>query len=108
MLRTIGRQGRYSVRGWAILAHDLVRNELFIYITDDQQDGHVIQSTPILPMDVYEHAYYINYGTNRSEYITASFEKLGLVRRGHTVPMSVTDQSTSSHPFLSAAADHCP
>ncbi len=65
-----------SGRGWAILAHDWVRNELFVYITDDQQDGHVIQSTPILPMDVYEHAYYIDYGTNRSEYITAFLENL--------------------------------
>ena len=65
-----------SGRGWAILAYDLVRDELFIYITDDQHNGHVIQTAPILPMDVFEHAYYIDYGTNRADYIQAFFDNL--------------------------------
>jgi Fe-Mn family superoxide dismutase len=65
-----------SGRGWAILAFDPEMDELFIYITDDQHDGHVIQSVPILPMDVFEHAYYIDYGTSRGEYIDAFFRNL--------------------------------
>ncbi|MCL6600904.1 MAG: superoxide dismutase [Alicyclobacillus macrosporangiidus] len=65
-----------SARGWAILAFDTEQEELFIYITDDQHNGHVIQSIPILPMDVFEHAYYIDYGTSRGEYIDAFFRNL--------------------------------
>ena len=51
-------------------------DELFIYITDDQHNGHVIEAVPILPMDVFEHAYYIDYGTSRGEYIDAFFRNL--------------------------------
>ncbi|MFD2171844.1 superoxide dismutase [Tumebacillus lipolyticus] len=58
-----------SARGWAILAYDTDQKELFIYITDDQHDGHVVQAIPLLPMDVFEHAYYIDYGTKRDDYI---------------------------------------
>jgi superoxide dismutase, Fe-Mn family len=65
-----------SARGWAILAYDIVQRELFIYATDDQHNGHVIQSVPILPMDVFEHAYYIDYGTSRAKYIDAFFNNL--------------------------------
>ncbi|PWI57227.1 superoxide dismutase [Sulfoacidibacillus thermotolerans] len=65
-----------SGRGWAVLAFDPEQDELFIYITDDQHNGHVIQSIPILPMDVFEHAYYIDYGTSRGEYIDAFFRNL--------------------------------
>ncbi len=65
-----------SGRGWAVLAFDPEWEELFIYITDDQHNGHVIQSVPILPMDVFEHAYYIDYGTSRGEYIDAFFRNL--------------------------------
>jgi len=65
-----------SARGWAILAYDRAQNELFIYVTDDQHNGHVIQSDPILPMDVFEHAYFIDYGTNRAGYIDAFLKNL--------------------------------
>lgn len=65
-----------SARGWAILAYDTLQRELFIYITDDQHNGHVIQSIPILPLDVFEHAYYMDYGTNRSAYIDAFMNNL--------------------------------
>jgi len=65
-----------SARGWAILAYDKDQQELFNYITDDQHDGHVIQAIPILPMDVFEHSYFIDYGTKRQEYINAFFNNL--------------------------------
>jgi Fe-Mn family superoxide dismutase len=65
-----------SARGWAVLAYDTREEELFIYVTDDQHNGHVIQSIPILPMDVFEHAYYIDYGTNRAGYIDAFLNNL--------------------------------
>ncbi len=65
-----------SGRGWAVLGFDPEQDEFLIYITDDQHDGHVIQCIPILPMDVFEHAYYIDYGTSRGEYIDAFFKNL--------------------------------
>lgn len=75
-----------SARGWAVLAFDSEQKELFIYVTDDQHNGHVIQSEPILPMDVFEHAYFIDYGTNRAGYMDAFLANLDwtvLNRRYH-------------------------
>jgi Fe-Mn family superoxide dismutase len=65
-----------SARGWAVLAYDTGQKELIIYITDDQHDGHVIHCVPILPLDVFEHAYYLDYGTKREDYIQAFFNNL--------------------------------
>jgi len=65
-----------SARGWAILAYDLDQKELFHYITDDQHDGHVIRTVPILPLDVFEHSYFIDYGTKRADYMQAFFDNL--------------------------------
>lgn len=65
-----------SARGWAILAYDTDLKELFLYITDDQHDGHVIHAVPILPLDVFEHAYFIDYGTKRADYIQAFLHNL--------------------------------
>ncbi|GAX89022.1 superoxide dismutase [Effusibacillus lacus] len=65
-----------AARGWAILAYDQDYRHLFNFITDSQHDGNVLQATVILPMDVYEHSYFIDYGTNREGYIDAFFANL--------------------------------
>jgi Fe-Mn family superoxide dismutase len=65
-----------SARGWAILAYDQNYGHLFNFITDSQHDGNVLQASLILPMDVYEHSYFIDYGTERAKYIDAFFDNL--------------------------------
>jgi Fe-Mn family superoxide dismutase len=65
-----------AARGWAILAYDQNYRHLFNFITDSQHDGNVLQAAVILPMDVYEHSYFIDYGTDRNGYIDAFFGSL--------------------------------
>ena len=56
-------------RGWAILVYDQ-RTKRLRNISLDQHDvGMVVLAYPLLVMDVYEHAYYIQYGTNKATYI---------------------------------------
>lgn len=59
-----------SVRGWVILAYDWELERLKIYATD-QHDIAVWSATPLLVLDVYEHAYFMDFGTNRKAYIEA-------------------------------------
>ncbi|HVL39095.1 MAG TPA: Fe-Mn family superoxide dismutase [Fimbriimonadaceae bacterium] len=58
-------------RGWAFLAWDHEEQRLFNYIGDTQNTYPVWNHTCVLAMDVYEHAYFIDFGTARAKYIDA-------------------------------------
>jgi Fe-Mn family superoxide dismutase len=60
-----------AVRGWVTLVWDHFTNSLRIYGSDVHDFGSVWRATPILVMDVYEHAYMIDYGVKRPPYIEA-------------------------------------
>ncbi len=65
-----------AARGWAILAYDPSDNKLHIYNADAQNQGGVWGCTPILPCDVYEHAYMIDFGADRKSYVKIFFENI--------------------------------
>lgn len=60
-----------AARGWVWLAHDYTDGSLFNYIGDAQNSYPVWNVTPLLGLDVYEHAYFIDFGRNRGKYIDA-------------------------------------
>ncbi|KKW28265.1 MAG: Superoxide dismutase [Parcubacteria group bacterium GW2011_GWB1_52_7] len=64
-----------AARGWVILAFDLDEGKLRTYLCDSHNQGGVWNSVALLIMDVYEHAYFIDYATGRKAYIEA-FMKL--------------------------------
>lgn len=57
--------------GWAILAHDKVESKLFNVWVTEHDAGHLAGATPLLVMDVFEHAYITDYGIKRADYINA-------------------------------------
>ena len=63
-----------AARGWAWLAHDYTDGSLFNYIGDAQNSYPVWNATPLLGLDVYEHAYFVDFGTKRADYIDAFFK----------------------------------
>jgi Fe-Mn family superoxide dismutase len=58
-------------RGWAFLAYDHAERRVFNYIGDAQNTYPIWNHTCLLAMDVYEHAYYLDFGTARAKYIDA-------------------------------------
>lgn len=60
-----------AARGWAVLSFDPRDRGLHNYLLDAHNVGVVIRTVPILILDVYEHAYFIDYGTKRRAYIEA-------------------------------------
>jgi len=54
-----------SMRGWVTLSIDSIDNKLHIIGSDLHDTGAVWLSYPILTMDVYEHAYFMDFGTDK-------------------------------------------
>lgn len=65
-----------AARGWVWLAYDHDLNTLTTVVGDAQNTFPLWNATPILAMDVYEHAYWLDYGRLRAKYIEAFFNNL--------------------------------
>lgn len=63
-------------RGWAIMAMDLNDGKLYNYLCDAHNHGGVWGAIPLLIMDVYEHAYFIDFATGRKPYIETFFQNI--------------------------------
>jgi superoxide dismutase, Fe-Mn family len=62
--------------GWAILYYDPTGNQLLNTWINEHDAGHLAAATPILIMDVFEHAFMIDYGLKRADYIEAFFKAI--------------------------------
>jgi superoxide dismutase, Fe-Mn family len=71
-LKATGMAGR----GWAWTAYDWDEGRLFNYIGDAQNTFPVWNATPLIGLDVYEHAYFLDYQTDRATYIDAFLANL--------------------------------
>ena len=58
-------------RGWAFLGYDHDEQRVHNYIGDSQDTFPAWNQTLLLAMDVYEHAYYLDFQTARPKYIEA-------------------------------------
>lgn len=59
-----------AARGWVVLAYDTKDHALRVYTGDAHNQGGVWGAIPVIVLDVYEHAYFIDYGSDRKSYIT--------------------------------------
>lgn len=60
--------------GWVVLAYDQESDKLYNVWVNEHDTGHLVGTTPLLVMDVFEHAFVLDYGLKRAEYIEA-FQK---------------------------------
>jgi len=63
-------------RGWVILAYDWEEKKLRNFLCDLHNQGGIWNATPLLILDVYEHAYFLDYGTGRKAYIEAYMKNI--------------------------------
>ena len=57
--------------GWTILSYDKEGDRLFNLWINEHDIGHLSGATPLLVIDVFEHAFVLDYGVNRGAYIDA-------------------------------------
>lgn len=57
--------------GWAVLVYDQLGGNLFIEQLKDQQSDIQLGGTPVLQLDMWEHAFYLDYQNVKPDYIKA-------------------------------------
>ena len=62
--------------GWVVLYQDLTNGRLINFWINEHDVGHPAGGMPILIMDVFEHAFMIDYGLKRADYIEAFFKNI--------------------------------
>jgi Fe-Mn family superoxide dismutase len=56
--------------GWGMLVYDHLADQLLVVQAENHNDLAIQGATPLLVVDVWEHAYYLQYTNNRGTYIT--------------------------------------
>uniref|UniRef100_A0A7V6CDZ0 superoxide dismutase n=1 Tax=Thermodesulfobacterium geofontis TaxID=1295609 RepID=A0A7V6CDZ0_9BACT len=62
--------------GWVILYQDLISGRLVNFWINEHDVGHPAGCNPLLIMDVFEHAYMLDYGLKKANYIEAFFKNI--------------------------------
>ncbi len=58
--------------GWAVLAWDMLSQRLVIQqVTNGHQDNHALTLIPLLLLDMWEHAFYLQYKNVKGDYVKA-------------------------------------
>lgn len=74
--------------GWVILYYDPIAGKLLNTWINEHDVGHLSGAVPILVMDVFEHAYMIDYGLKKADYIEVFFKAIdwtAVINRFNTV-----------------------
>jgi Fe-Mn family superoxide dismutase len=62
--------------GWVVLYQDIANGSLINFWINEHDVSHPAGCNPILIMDVFEHAFMLDYGLKRADYIEAFFKNI--------------------------------
>ncbi len=62
--------------GWVVLYQDLMNGRLINFWINEHDVSHPAGCNPLLIMDVFEHAFMLDYGLKRADYIEAFFRNI--------------------------------
>ena len=68
----LGLQGS----GWAVLGYDHIAGRLLVEQLTDQQGNTSVNFTPLLMLDMWEHAFYLQYKNVKPDYVKAVWNVL--------------------------------
>ena len=62
--------------GWVVLYQDIANGKLINFWINEHDVSHPAGCNPLLIMDVFEHAFMLDYGLKRADYINAFFKNI--------------------------------
>jgi Fe-Mn family superoxide dismutase len=63
-----------TAAGWAMLVTHPVNGKLYNVVSDEHAQGPLWLAAPLVVIDVYEHAFYIDYQNNKGAYVETFLE----------------------------------
>lgn len=85
-----------AARGWVVLAWDYDNQRLENYICDAHNQGGVWNTRALLVLDVYEHAYFLDYATARKDYIVEFMKLVDWQCVNERIPSGATENTVSN------------
>ncbi|MEM7018128.1 MAG: Fe-Mn family superoxide dismutase [Pseudomonadota bacterium] len=58
-----------AAAGWAMLTYHPINGKLYNVVSDEHATGPLWMAVPLVVIDVYEHAFYVDYTNRKAEYI---------------------------------------
>jgi Fe-Mn family superoxide dismutase len=86
-------------RGWAMMTYGMDDGHLHNYVLDSHNQNVPVLSIPLLVLDVYEHAYMIDFGIKRAAYLDVFWDNIDwnvVEQRINKWVLPLTRASTSS------------
>lgn len=65
-----------AARGWALTCYNLDNQRVQNYLLDAHNEKVPVLTIPLLVVDTYEHAYMIDFGINRKEYLSILWDNI--------------------------------
>ncbi len=65
-----------ACRGWAVTAYDPSDGKIHNFLCDSHNQGGVWGTIPLFTIDCYEHAYFIDFGSDRKSYLASFFQNV--------------------------------
>jgi Fe-Mn family superoxide dismutase len=65
--------------GWTILYQDITNGKLMNFWINEHDAGHPAGCNPILILDTFEHAFMIDYGLKKADYIATFFKNINWI-----------------------------
>jgi len=65
-----------SARGWCILVYEQRTKSFRNILLDTHEDGNIVAAFPLIVLDMYEHAYFLDFGTDKTGYINKFIDNI--------------------------------
>jgi Fe-Mn family superoxide dismutase len=72
-----------AASGWAILAYHPINRSLYNIVSDKHATGVLWMATPLVVIDIYEHAFYVDYKNKKALYIEKFMEHINWEEANH-------------------------
>jgi len=68
--------GKVAPVGWAVWAFSMLDNKTHVYVVEQHQNHTPWGAIPLLILDEFEHAYFLDYATKRPDYLNKFWDNV--------------------------------